>query len=133
MMANDDLEKLRNEFIVDQNKYAIDDIPEQVKKLLRFVKVGSEGKVFIEKRDMSPDVRLKLILVARFLASKLQNEIKADISIEELSQYSYLDKDQVRARMSKIVGEKFANREKRGVFSVLPFKIRKFIDELDTL
>ncbi len=129
-MKNDYLEKIKEEFIVDETKYDIESVPEQVKTLLNYVKVGTGGKVFLA-REVLPDIRLKLILASRFLANKLQDEIKPHLSIEELAQYSGLDKDQVRARMSTIVKEKFARREGRGVFVVLPFQIKKFITELE--
>jgi hypothetical protein len=131
MNKNDEMNKIKSEFIVDQDSYNETSIPEQVKTLLKFVRVGNEGKVFIQSRDLSPDNRLKITLVARFLANKLQTDINSKLTVEELSEYVQLDKAQVRARMSTIVKEKFAVRAERGLFSVLPFQIKAFLEELD--
>lgn len=132
MMKDEELEKLKTEFIVDENKYNEERVPQQIKRLLKFARVGTGGKVFVEPRNLSPDYRLKVILVARFLANKLHLEINPQITIEELSEYSHLDKDQVRARMSNIVRQKFAKRVDKGIFIVLPFQINKFIEELNS-
>ena len=133
MMNDEEFEKIKKDFIVDQNAYDIENVPEQIKRLLNFAKVGTGGKVFIESHNLTSDAQLRVVLIARFLANKLQEEIKQEVSIEELSQYTHLDKDQVRARMSAIVREKFAERKGKGVFVVLPFRIKKFMEELSNI
>ncbi len=130
-MEKDELDDLRKDFIVDHKEYDEVNTKEMLKKVTKHAKVSKEGKVFLLSKDAIAEKRLKMILVARFLANKLHAEISPQVSVEELAEYASLEKKQTAARMAEIVKDNFAKRDSKGVFSVMPFQIERFLSGYD--
>ncbi|MFA7708261.1 MAG: hypothetical protein WCX73_04895, partial [Candidatus Pacearchaeota archaeon] len=78
------MEDLKKEFIIDKDNYEKERIPELVKKILRYCKITNEGQVMFEEKDLILKDKIKLILIARFLANKLDKNIPEEVSIDEI-------------------------------------------------
>ena len=127
------MENLRKSFIVDEKQYERERIPSQVRRVLRYCKVSKEGKVLLEKNSFTHRDNLKLILVARFLASKLDPSIKEEVSIDELlSSMGKNNRDSLITRMKEIVDAGIAKRPSQGLYSIIPYYVDSILDKLDT-
>ena len=77
--------------------------------MLKYLRVGKDGQVIIIK-NVSTRKTLPLILSARFIANKVDKNIKEHLSREELSTYSLLKKDVFVARFNEIIRDGFVER-----------------------
>nr|MDO8046182.1 hypothetical protein [Candidatus Baldrarchaeota archaeon] len=125
------MEELKKKFIVEEK---LDEkvVSECIEKILPFCKVSKNGEVIIEKKNMTVADRIKLALTARFLANYLEREISAETTAKELSSFLYVPENQISARLKELKDSKFAIRVKKGVYTVNPLQIRKFVHEIET-
>jgi len=125
------MEDLKKQFIVDQKAYEKEKIPEQIRKVLKYCKVSKEGRVLMEKNNFNLRENLKIILVARFLASKLDEGISSEVTIDEIvDSMGSNNKESLVTRMKEIVDEGVATRSSVGVYQIVPFYIDGFFDKL---
>jgi hypothetical protein len=124
------MENLKERFIVSEK---IDEkrIKEFVERLLPFCKVTKSGGIIIENPRLTTLEKVKVALIARFLANSLDSEISPEVNGEELSNSLMIPKNQVLARLKELKDEKFAFRVSKGVYRVNPFKIEDFLKELE--
>jgi hypothetical protein len=126
------MEDLKKAFIVDEKAYEKEKIPEQIKKVLKYGKVTKEGRVLLEKNNLTIRDNLKIILIARFLASKLDESIREDITIDEIVASMGTDnKESLITRMKEIVDEGVAKRLASGVYVIVPFFVDTILDKFD--
>ena len=126
------MDELIKEFIVDKNKYEKEKIPELIRRILRYCKITTEGQVLFESDGMTLRDKVKLVLVARFLASKLSDGISEEVSADELLvSISSNNKDSLSARAKEVVDQGVAKRNSRGKYSIIPFYIETILDKLD--
>jgi len=126
------MEDLKKAFIVDEKAYEKEKIPEQIRKVLKYCKVAKDGKVLLEKNNFTIKENLRIILIARFLASKLDESIKEDINIDEIvACMGGNQKDSLVTRMKEIVDEGIAKRLANGVYVIVPFYIDTILDKFD--
>jgi hypothetical protein len=123
------LEQLREQFLVD------DDVPNEkleqlIQKALPYCIVRKNGSVELRRSDLSGKQQVKVTLTARFLASKLDESIVGDVTVEQLSEYTGLPKDQAAARAKECLDERFADRSSRGSYKARPLKIEEFLNTL---
>jgi hypothetical protein len=124
------MENLKERFIISEK---IDEkrIKEFVERLLPFCKVTKSGGIIIENPRLTTLEKVKVALIARFLANSLDSEISPEVNGEELSNSLMIPKNQVLARLKELKDEKFAFRVSKGVYRVNPFKIEDFLKELE--
>jgi hypothetical protein len=124
------MENLKERFIVSER---IDEkrIKEFVERLLPFCKVTKSGGIIIENLELTTLEKVKVALIARFLANSLDSEISSEVNGEELSNSLMIPKNQVLARLKELKDEKFAFRVSKGVYRVNPLKIEDFLKELE--
>jgi hypothetical protein len=125
------MEELKKKFIVEE-KLDEKRIGNFVERTLPFCKVTKDGMIIIEIKGLKALEKVKLALVARFLANKLDNSIPAEISNGELSTSLSIPEDQIRARMAELGEEKFATQVKRGLHQANPLQIERVIEELES-
>lgn len=128
-MTNKNIAK---EFIVNEEDYSKSWAEKIAERALKHMKISKEGKPLIENDAASPDEKLKLALVGRFIAHSFSEEIPSEVTIKEvedvLPNESYYA---VGARMSKIANSGFATKKGRGKYVVQPYKIEPFLDSLE--
>jgi hypothetical protein len=123
-----DLETLRKRFLVDED-VAKARLEQLLEKVLPYCVVDRKGAVHVQV-DIAARNRLKLILTARAIAALIETSITAEVSIDDLAQFSGLPKNQVTARTSDIVKEKFAESVRPGVLRAYGHKLEGFLDSL---
>ncbi len=131
-MVINEMDALKNMFIVDRSAYEQEKLPEFIKKLMRFCKLDSTGKAIIERNDMSIRDRIVAVAIARFLGNKLNPEFSAEISLEDMNLVLGADKKTVSARISGLLDEGILTRPDTGIYSISPYKIEKFLEELSS-
>lgn len=129
----ENLEELKKKFIVDKEHYEEEQLGKHVDKISKYCKTDSEGNVHIEVQNLTNKEKIKLVLVARFIANKLKSDITPEVNIKTVSDSVHKNEHQVRARLSEIVREGFIRQKKRGVYIVMPHRIDEFLDQMDTI
>jgi hypothetical protein len=124
------MENLKEKFIVSE-EISEKRIDEFVRRLLPFCKVTKTGGIIVEKAELTSFEKIKVSLVARYLANRLDSEIPSEVNGEELSASLMIPKDQVMARLKEAKDEKFAFRVRKGVYAVNPLRIGVFISSLE--
>lgn len=119
---------MKKKFIIDVANYDKNRLGSQVERILKLCKIDPKGRVLINVKGMTQKDKLKLVLVARFLANKLDEKIDSKVSNSELSYILNAPIYQARARASEIVREGFAISDTKGTFSVVPYRIDDFLE-----
>jgi len=120
---------LKSLFIVD-DVIQSEKIESLVRKALAFCVVGKNGAVHFKDEKLSARNKIKLTLAARALASQMDDQINSAVSNEELAGSTGLPSNQIRARLTEIQNENFADSAGRGSFKARTHKIESFLDEL---
>lgn len=128
---NMNLDDLRNQFVVDDDVKS-EKLAELIQKALPHCVVRKNGTVELKRSDLSGKQAVKLVLAARLLASKLDEAIVGEVTVEQLSEYTGLPKDQASARSKECLDERFAERSSRGSYKARPLKAEEFLNGLTT-
>jgi len=129
-------------FIEDDKKFKEEDLLRTINSLKKYAKLlGREGKVHIERKNLSKADKLKIFLVVRFLGSELaalKPELKINpqikvADIDSISTFLGVSRENARSRMSSLVNEDFAKRTSIGNIEVKSFQINRFIEYLEEL
>jgi hypothetical protein len=124
------MENLRKRFIVEENLEE-KKITEYVERVLPFCKVTKNGAIWLGERPVTNLEKVKIALVARFLANRIEQSIPSEITANELSNSLEIPQDQIRARLKDVRDSKFAFSSENGKHKVRPSEIGKFLDELE--
>jgi hypothetical protein len=124
------IEELKKQFIVDEDvlKARLEPI---VAKALAHCRLDKNGQVLITDPGLSGKEQVKLALAARAIGSQMDSGISADVSVAEISKFTGLPGNQVRARGKDAIEDRFAQSPKTGVYRALPHKVEAFLDSLN--
>lgn len=124
------MEDLKKRFIVDEK---VDEkrIREFVERVLPFCRVTKNGGIILEKNKLTTAEKVKIALVARFLAHSLDDEIPAEVGVGELSNSLLIPKDQVTARLKELKDKGIAFRVGKGVYKVNLVRIDEILKNLE--
>jgi hypothetical protein len=123
------IDELKQQFLVDgdiQN----DRLAQMVEKALEHCVVHKSGTVEVRNRLLAGKDQVKLVLSARLLASKLDDSLSDDVTVEQIAESTGLPKNQVAARAKDCMDERFAERTTRGSYRARALKIDKFLETL---
>jgi hypothetical protein len=120
------LEELKNQFIVDEQSIK-SNLESLVGELLKYCVVDTSGRIHLKSQHLRAKEKVKLALAARLVASQLDNRIPADVSTSELVEATGLPQNQVRARATEVINERFAQSNGRGIFRANPHRLQQFI------
>ncbi|RLF57925.1 MAG: hypothetical protein DRN25_05815, partial [Thermoplasmata archaeon] len=88
-MVIEDIEELKSKWIIDENTFDERKITRYVKQLMKYCKITKTGEIVLtelgEKFKLKD--RIKLALVARFIASKLDKSINPLLSARDISNF----------------------------------------------
>jgi hypothetical protein len=129
-MENDnDIEK---QLIVDDENYSKERAKKIAEKIIKYGKITKKGEILILDNSLSPDDKLRLSLVLRFIAHIFNSEIPEAITLKELSLILSERLEAVGSRLSQIIkNENFARKFKKGVYVAQYFAIDKFLESLN--
>ena len=124
------LEELRKSFIVDE-----DALRAQLEPLVTTASqhclVGSNGEVHIKSSRLAGAKKVMLVLAARAIASRLEPEIAAEVGVAEISKYTGIPDNQIRARGKDLIKARLAESPSRGVYRAIFQKVDRFLSELE--
>lgn len=123
------IEELKKKFIVDDDalKSRLEAI---ATKALEHCVVDKKGNVHFNNPKLTPREKLRLTLAARAVAAQMDETLKSEVSVAELSANSGLPEDQVRARAAELTKERLVSSPKRGFYAAVPHKVEALIDSL---
>ena len=129
-MKNDN--DVKNLLIVDGDNYSRQTMEELAKRLIKYAKISKNGDIIILDSSLSPDDKLRIALVLRFIAHTFDDTLMDSINLQ---QFPNLLSEGIAAgssRLSKIIkNESFAKKTKKGVYVVQHFVIDKFLTDLE--
>jgi hypothetical protein len=123
------LDDLRSQFVVDDDVRS-EKLEALIQRALPQCVVRKNGSVEIKRSDLTGKQTVKLVLAARLLASKLEESVVGEVTVEQMSEYTGLPKDQAAARCKECLDERFAERSTRGTYRARMLKIEEFLDGL---
>jgi len=124
-----ELEELKKKFLVDEGTLKANLEP-ILSKVLKHCVCDKKGQVHILGRGLSGRNQTMMILAARAIASQLDEKISARVSIEDLTAYTGLPRNQVRARCKELLDSRFAVSPERGSYQAVFHRIEAFLDSL---
>ena len=130
---NKELEELKAKWIIEEKEFNEKNLGRYVKRLIPLCKITRSSEVVLTDRGqvLSLKDKVKLALVARLIAHRLDASIPEEISANEISEFFLVDKLQVNARLKEVTDERFAIRERKGVYKVNIGRIEKFFEEIE--
>jgi hypothetical protein len=124
-----DREDLKRKFILDDAAIR-DSLEEVVNIALQYCAVDTKGNVHLKEHDLPGKLRVKVVLSAKTIASQLDESLRSEISVADLSKATGLAENQARARASEAVDEGFAESPTRGSYRANSFRIAQFLKGL---
>src|SRR3989344_3487924 len=100
------LEDLKKSFIVDEGNFEDNQLEHLIGKINKICQIDKKGHVKFLNDSLGDKEKIKYVLIARFLANKLDSEISKSVTNEEFEKMLNKSKDQVRARLSDVRNEK---------------------------
>ena len=129
-MKNDN--DIKNLLIVDGDNYSKQMMEEFAKKLIKYAKISKNGDIIILDSSLSPDDKLRIALVLRFIAHTFDDTIPETITLKELANLLSERLEAVGSRLSQIMKkENFAKKVNKGVYIAQYFVIDKFLTDLE--
>jgi hypothetical protein len=123
------LDAVKSRFLVD-DEVGDEKLEQLVEKALEHCVVDKRGAVHLKDNNCSSKEQIKIVLAGRLLASKLDESIGGDVTVEQLAEYTGLPKNQVAARAKECLDEKFAERSARGSYKARIHKVGEFLTAL---
>ena len=128
---DEELNELKRTFIIDAKSYAKERIPVMVKRLLPFCRITPEGTVYFTRKDLTHKNRIKLALTARFLGSKLDDNIPPYATGDELAKIIGMPNANTNARISEALADGEIMREQKNKYAVIPAYIEKILEKIE--
>lgn len=125
-----ELDKLKEQFLVDNDDFRAERLEQLIRKALPHCIVDRKGAVHLKGPDRSGKDQVKLVLVGRLVASKLDEAVSCEVTVEQLAEYTGLPKNQAAARAKECLDEKFAERSARGSYKARVNKAEEFLNTL---
>ncbi len=120
------LEELKKQFVVDEDATR-SRLEGLVREIMKHCVVDKRGVVHITNQKLTVKDKLRVALCARWIGAQLESSISPTISIDELALATGISRDQVRARCSELIKEKFATAPQQGIFQVIAYKAQPFL------
>ncbi len=124
------LDDLRGQFVVDDD-VRNEKLEELINRMLPHCVVRKNGSVELKRSGLAGKQRVKLVLAARLLASKLDDAIAEEVAVEQISDYTGLPKDQAAARAKECLDRNGSLSEAPGCsYKARILKVEEFLSGL---
>lgn len=127
---DEELEDLKIQFIVNGNEINKEILKKHVKTILDFCKLTSEGKVILRKTKLTQKNQIGIIIMARYLENKMNENIKETISPGELADLTSIARNNVRSLVGTLADERFVTRVEEGIYRFNPTQIELFFEKI---
>ena len=131
------LESIEKEWIEEDLK--TERVKELSKRTMKFTSMGQDGTV--ELKNEAENIALKnkiwLLLVARYLANKLQTEldreevVSPEVTTSEFADMLHKEKKIISARLSDLKKDGKVKNPSRGVYKANPYKIENLFRKIE--
>jgi len=128
---SDDLEKIKQKFFVDPEKYKLEEVPRLLERLLPYCQLDLKGKITLRYRGLTAKEKIFLLLAARALGSVLEPSIVAEVSVDEMASNFGIPKEQVWARLKELRDERFVLQPSPDTYRASSHVVEEFLDVLD--
>jgi biotin operon repressor len=125
------IEELRRKLIVSKDQLAGEQLEALVDKASRYCVVDDGGTVHVRDRKLPKGKQVALSLIARFLASMLDQTFSPTLSADDLASFLGCGKAEVVARAKELVDQGLALRSGRGKYQANPVRIDDFFASLE--
>ncbi len=132
----ENFKELEKHFIVEDD-IEHETIKQLISQILNFCKVDKNGYVIIFNKNFKKIDKILLILSARYLGNRLQQELGKEVTIQEevtnIEIANILKEKQtiVSARLKDLKDDRKVFSVRRGVYKVAPYVIAKFLNKLE--
>lgn len=121
------LEELKKSFIKDEENFEEKELIELIEKVNKICELDKKGNVSFKNRSLGDKEKIQYILIARFLANKLDSNILKEVKNEELERILKKSRDQIRARVSDLRKEDVIEDVDRETHQIKPLQIHKLL------
>lgn len=125
-MKND----IKSQFIVSDSSTP-DQASAWAEKAIKYGRISKNGGIILDKEGLSPDDKIKISLILRFIAGSLDETISKSVAPKELTPVTGERNESVGSRLSVLSKTGFCKTEGYGKYIVHHYKITSFLDELD--
>ena len=122
---------LTKKFIRDGAAYDKERLEGQLEILVKHAEIDPSGRVLIKDRKLIGKYKVLLILISRFIANKLKDDIPAEATLDDVSESAYMERTIATARLNDAVANGNAIRLARGSFQIRPFKIDEILERVE--
>ena len=127
-----EIDELKRRFIVSKEEERRR-LKEALERILPLAKVTESGTVLLERRDLAQVDRVALVIAARYLAGCLVDNIRQEVSLNEIYEMAGLPNKKVAsARTSELVKEGLVDNVGRGRYRARGiFGVEKILERLE--
>ena len=128
---SDRKEVLRRQLIIEEDKYEIEKLTQQVGMVSGYCKVSKSGQVLISAKDLPDKKKVGLVLFARHIGHKLETEIPEEVQGDEIASYlPGVDSIGVEKPVNELIDAGLVYRTGSGTYRANPKRIQDFLDSL---
>jgi len=115
--VEDQLDELRKKFIVkeEDHKKILENV---LRKIIKYAYITEKGTVGLKISSLNQTERIILVLLARYIGGLLQESIPKEVTINEIMEYTSIDKKVIAARVNELVKRGYVKRLARGKYIV---------------
>jgi len=124
------IQDLKKEFFISKEEFEKELLPSYIEKILKFCKIDIDGTVLFGKIKITSSDKIKIILIARFLANKLDSKVNNIVGLNEIVAITGVQKNIVAARLKELLDRKIIYRESTGNYSIYPHQINNILETL---
>lgn len=132
------LEEVRKSLIKDEESFEEKELIELGRKINKICELDRKGGVFFKRDRLGDKDKIKFILVARFIARKIEDffadkpekeRISPCIKKEEIETILKKSRDQIRARLSDLRKDGFIENIDRDSYQIKPRFVHKILED----
>ena len=90
-----ELDELKKQFIVDGNEITKENLKKHIKTILEYCRITSEGTVILSKVKLTQKNKLGIAIMARYLGSKMDENINETVTPAELVEITNIARNNV--------------------------------------
>jgi hypothetical protein len=131
VVSSESMDELRRRFVIDESSYENKQMKDDLERIAKLCKVTSKGKVLIIDAQLNDKKKVGLVVIARYVGSRLEKGVPEIVSIDEIVTFTKIGKEVVSARASELGKEGFISREGKGKYKANPGRISDFLDDIE--
>ena len=121
------LEELKKNFIKDEENFEEQELVRLIEEINKICRLDKTGHVSFYNNSLGDKEKTKYILIARFLANKLDNSIAKEVTNTEIEKMLKISKPQARARLSDLRKYGMLNDLTKDSHEIKPLFVHKIL------